>query len=91
MTLPETCGAAGGAISFWLNIMKCDTYAGVISSYTSGKTGLQIYCYSINIVYDKLPYILFTQRIYQENVYFANKVNVHQSILSFLSLPHHFK
>ena len=31
MTLPETCGEAGGAISLWLRVIGCDD-AGIVST-----------------------------------------------------------
>ena len=39
MTRPETCGAAGGAISLWVRVTDCDD--GIISSLTvtSGADG----------------------------------------------------
>ena len=45
MTQPETCGAAGGAISLWVNVMDCPTpVGGIISSNKQSKsTGLRIY------------------------------------------------
>ena len=44
MTRPETCGAAGGAISLWVNLIDCPDWAGILSSRASGKTASQIYC-----------------------------------------------
>ena len=41
MTRPETCGAAGGAISVWINLISC-SHGGIISSYSDG-TGSVIY------------------------------------------------
>ena len=36
MTRPETCGAAGGAISVWLNILDCSgPQIGIVTSRTS--------------------------------------------------------
>ena len=52
MTRPETCGAAGGAISVWLNVTTCPGYQGIISSYDYLSTGLIIFCYNENIRYD---------------------------------------
>ena len=59
MTRPETCGAAGGAISVWVNVVDCH-FGGIISSgavITSynyyGKTGLQIHCYNNELRYEK--------------------------------------
>ena len=55
MTRPETCGAAGGAISVWINVViECTSaYCGVISSWVAGSTGSSIY-----LSYDGLRYDL---------------------------------
>ena len=47
MTQPETCGAAGGAVSLWMKLVECPDWAGVISSWTR-TTGFVIYCASGN-------------------------------------------
>ena len=50
MTRPETCGAAGGAVSFWMKLVDCpDEFpGGIISSYNykphAVTTGFQMYC-----------------------------------------------
>ena len=44
MARPETCGAAGGAVSFWVKVIECSSLGGVISTASHGTTGLQIYC-----------------------------------------------
>ena len=36
MTRPDTCGAAGGAISLWVRFSDCLDWAGVISTYEVG-------------------------------------------------------
>ena len=53
MTRPETCCAAGGAISVWLKVNGCPGGSeGFISSRAiSGTSGFVIYCYSYNIRY----------------------------------------
>ena len=38
MTLPETCGAAGGAISLWVNVLDF-TASGVLSTYNGDGDG----------------------------------------------------
>ena len=40
MTCPETCGATGGAVSFWVKLVAtdCNDINGIISSYTFGQT-----------------------------------------------------
>ena len=46
MTRPETCGAAGGAISVWINAIYYDYYSGIpgiISSNPDDSSGLLIY------------------------------------------------
>ena len=48
MTLPETCSAAGGAISLWVKVAECKDSAGFISSKsTQAKTGL--YGHSVEV------------------------------------------
>ena len=43
MTRPETCGAAGGAISLWANLISCSDSA-IISSVAYDLTGSLMYC-----------------------------------------------
>ena len=52
MTRPETCGPAGGAVSFWVKLVAdCPDVSGVISSYTydytsfRGSTGFSMACF----------------------------------------------
>ena len=52
MTQPETCGAEGGSISFWVNVIDCPSSVGILSSFQWGTTGIRIYCTSDNIRYD---------------------------------------
>ena len=51
MTRPDTCGAAGGAISLWINVTDCPSTGGIVPS-VSGSTGSRIYCTSSDIGYD---------------------------------------
>ena len=44
MTRPETCGAAGGAISLWVNVTDCAPGGGILSSLTDGTSGSLIFC-----------------------------------------------
>ena len=43
MTRPETCGAAGGAISVWINLIGC-THGGIISTLVYDSSGSVIAC-----------------------------------------------
>ena len=43
MTRPETCGAAGGAMSLWVRLNDCPDWSGIISTFETG-TGLIVYC-----------------------------------------------
>ena len=54
MTRPETCGAAGGAISVWVNAIECvSDRGGIVSSRSSSSSGSIIYCTSTGkTVYD---------------------------------------
>ena len=52
MTQPETCSAAGGTISLWVNVTDCPSAGGIVSSLQWQSTGLRIYCTSSDIGYD---------------------------------------
>ena len=43
MTRPETCGVAGGSLSFWMKLRNCPEELGVITTIHSG-TGLMVLC-----------------------------------------------
>ena len=50
MSQPETCGAAGGAISMWVNIIDCSNNGGIITTeLQAGKMGTSVYCGQRNI------------------------------------------
>ena len=60
MTWPETCGAAGGAISLWVNVIECPGLTGIVSSY-AGKTSSLVVCAYDQIRYDLTkPYTTFS-------------------------------
>ena len=44
MTRPETCGAAGGALSLWFKINDCGSGGGVVSTFAK-LGGFLISCY----------------------------------------------
>ena len=44
MTRPETCGAAGGAISMWVKVIECIGDCGIVSSH-GGFSGFMYYVY----------------------------------------------
>ena len=44
MTRPETCGAAGGAVSLWMRVIDCPSTGGIVSSYVDFKSYFVIYC-----------------------------------------------
>ena len=45
MTQPETCGAAGGAISMWMKVHECPNNAGIMTTRENAdSTGFSIYC-----------------------------------------------
>ena len=54
MTQPETCGAAGGAISMWLKLLDSPSPSGIISSWSSDSTGSMINFQTGNLWYDWL-------------------------------------
>ena len=43
MTQPETCGAAGGAISFWMYVIEFMEVSGLFSSHAVDGTGSLVY------------------------------------------------
>ena len=44
ITHPETCGAAGGSVAFWMRVIDYDSGCwGIISSTGSRTTGFRIY------------------------------------------------
>ena len=53
MTQPQTCGAAGGAISVWVKVMHCPhgkgETEGIVSSTATSGTGSIVYCHLGNI------------------------------------------
>ena len=49
MTRPETCGAAGGAISLWVNAINCSDYCGFVSSAAFASTGSSIFYHTDNV------------------------------------------
>ena len=44
MALPDICGPAGGAISFWINVIDSPDFQGIVSSQPRDRVGLAIYC-----------------------------------------------
>ena len=44
MIRPETCDAAGGAISVWIKLNDCGNWCGIISSFSGSATGFELYC-----------------------------------------------
>ena len=64
MTRPETCDAAGGTISLWVNAIECPEYAGIVSSY-AGNTSSMVICAHSEIRYDLA--ILYSEPIYTKH------------------------
>ena len=61
ITHPETCGAAGGAISLWVNIAEGLTSTPEIVSSRSQqtrRTAIEIYVYYGYIQYDQILHIM---------------------------------
>ena len=47
MTNPNTCGAAGGAVSLWQRVIDCpsgSSFGGVITTIVGGSAGFAILC-----------------------------------------------
>ena len=54
MTLPGTCGRAGGAISLWVKVIDCpiNESCGIITTLQGGRFhGFLIHCFEGNIRY----------------------------------------
>ena len=51
MTRPETCGTAGGAISLWMKVIDCPTFAGVVSSEAWGSARSMLSCTRASVRY----------------------------------------
>ena len=53
MTRPETCGAAGGAVSLWVNLNECYyKRSGIVSSIAVSSSGFYIGCSPATLGYD---------------------------------------
>ena len=44
MTRPDTCGAAGGAISLWLKVVDCENGGIITTTQNDISTGLFFLC-----------------------------------------------
>ena len=53
MTRPDTCGAAGGAISVWVKVIEPAEKGGIISSCIQGSAGSLIFNNENMIEYDE--------------------------------------
>ena len=50
MTRPETCGAAGGAVSMWLRLADgCLNYGGLLTTRPDSGSGFAVYCLMGNL------------------------------------------
>ena len=57
MTGPETCGAAGGVISVWVNAIECPDVCGILSTdRASRSSGSVIILYPSDLMYDSNIY-----------------------------------
>ena len=54
MTRPDTCGAAGGAISLWVKVIEFSSIGGIMSSHSTESSGTSIRLSSHNFMYDTL-------------------------------------
>ena len=52
MTVPETCSAAGGAISVWVRVDDCTGFCGMVSSEGHGTSGMRLYGTDEDFEYD---------------------------------------
>ena len=62
MTRPETCGAAGGAISLWINVEECsNSFTTIVGSVNANFiTGSAILC-----GFDRIRYDMFISDSYR--------------------------
>ena len=67
MTIPETCCAAGGAISFWLRIINCSHHGGILTTIHE-VSGFRIFCEQFDKRKVYLAYVLdFQSGLYRVN------------------------
>ena len=63
MTRPGTCGAAGGAISLWVNAISCASgLSGIISTVSDPYLGgISVFCYDSRYHHD--PWYVFLDQV----------------------------
>ena len=83
MTRPETCSAAGGAISVWVNVINCPGRGGIISSY-GPSTGSVIYCYYHVTGYDTHVLPLFPHKLEKLDLGFHEWSGLAKHLMHFL-------
>ena len=44
MTVPDSCGETGGAVSLWTNITECSEVHGILTTVSSQSTGFVMFC-----------------------------------------------
>ena len=44
LTHPESCGAAGGAISLWFRVIECYTAGAIVTTTYNSSAGYNINC-----------------------------------------------
>ena len=68
MTIPDTCCAAGGAITFWLRIINCSHHGGILTTINE-ISGFRIFCEQFDERKVYLAYVLdFQSGIYRVNI-----------------------
>ena len=44
LTIPNSCGSAGAALSVWIRIPECPRYSGIITTQDGAREGFCILC-----------------------------------------------
>ena len=83
MTRAETCGAAGGAISLWVNVIGCIGDGGLVSSGTWGRSGSLIDCQNGLIRYDSFIFSVPDDHITDRTTVSSHCFHVIESLVVF--------
>ena len=49
ITVPDTCGPEGAAVSFWVKVIHCKDGDGIISAIQDGQAGFAVYCFDTQV------------------------------------------
>ena len=89
MTIPDTCCAAGGAITFWLRIVNCSYHGGILTTINE-VSGFRIFCEKFDKRKVYLAYVLsFRSGIYRVNIGMAPGSGWFHVTFNFLGMNDH--